>query len=70
MRRIDSWIRQCFENYDREQQLFHINQELSTQPKKNGFAEIASNSRTQRNRRASAGQAIAKFERSCETGGQ
>ncbi len=35
MRRIDSWIRQCFENYDREQQLFHINQELSTQPKKN-----------------------------------
>ncbi len=33
MRRIDAWIRQCFENYDREQQLFHINQELSTQPK-------------------------------------
>ncbi len=33
MRRIDTWIRQCFENYDREQQLFHINQELSTQPK-------------------------------------
>ncbi len=33
MRRIDAWIRQCFENYDREQQLFHVNQEWSTQPK-------------------------------------
>ena len=32
MRRIDAWMRQCFENYDREQQLFHRNQELSTLP--------------------------------------
>ena len=32
MRRIEAWMRQCFENYDREQQLFHRNQELSTLP--------------------------------------